>query len=132
MSTQYQFVSKERKKQVSELKQLLETERDALLARLEEFGKSNPLVSEDIEDFAFSLRQCVNSAALQAADDDEHVIGTSTANQFLWYPDGPCRCLEDVEKFLVEHPGFDIEDEYGEPVSLDNFRAALKDVSFKD
>lgn len=131
MSTQYQFVSKERKKQVSELKQLLETERDALLARLDEFSKANQLVSEDIDDFAFSLRQCVNSAALQAADDDKHVIGTATATQFLWYPDGPCRCLEDVEKFLAEHPGFDIEDEYGEPVSLDNFRAALKDVSFK-
>ena len=93
MSTQYQFVSKERKKQVSELKQLLETERDALLARLEEFGKSNPLVSEDIEDFAFSLRQCVNSVALQAADDDEHVIGTSTANHF---PPGICKGRPDT------------------------------------
>lgn len=131
MSTQYRFVSKERKAQVSELKQFLEKERDALLGRLDEFGKANPLVAEDIDDFAFSLRQCVNSAAIQAADDDEHVIGISTAAQFHWNPSGGFTRLEDVAKFLEENPGYAIEDEYGSLITLSNFKDVLKDIAQK-
>lgn len=131
MSTQYRFVSKERKAQVSELKQFLEKERDELLERLNKFGKANPLVAEDIDDFTFSLRQCVNSATIQAADDDEHVIGTSTAAQFHWNPSSGFTCLDDVSQFLEKNPGYAIEDEYGSLITLANFKDVLKDIAQK-
>lgn len=129
MSTQYHFVSTERKAQVSELKATLEQERDALLERLSAFAVAHPLVKEDIDDFTFSLRQCVNSAALQADDDDEHTIGVSTSAKFHWNTsDGFCK-VEDVERFLDENPGYAIEDEYGSLISLENFRAVLGVIS---
>ena len=129
MSIEYCFVSTERKTQVAELKSFLEVERDKFLGRLPGFGDSHPLVKEDIEDFAFSLNQCVNSASLQASDQDDHVIGTATGTRFHWNTEAGFRQLGDVEKFLTEHPGYAIEDEYGSLVSLENFKAVLKNIS---
>lgn len=129
MSTEYCFVSTDRKKQVADLKAILERERDALLERLAAFGATHPLVKEDIDDFTFSLRQCVNSAALQATDDDEHTIGVSTSAKFHWNTSSGFCKVEDVERFLAENPDFVIEDEYGSLVSLENFKAVLGDIS---
>lgn len=127
MSTEYRFVNKEKKEQIDQLRQMLEKERDALVAKIYRFGEKNPLTASSVEDVVFSIRQGMSGAQLQAFDDDE-IIGVATSAKFHWNTSNGFQSISDVEQFLTDHPDYSIENDYGSLISLCDFKASVKDI----
>ncbi len=125
MSIEYHFVNRERKEQVRHLKELVEAERSALLEKLSQFAKDNPLAEGNVEDIVFAVRQGIGSACFQADSDDEG-IGMATAAKFYWRQDNGFQSLADVERFLKEHPGYAIENDYGDELSFLDFSESIR------
>lgn len=127
MSSNYHFTNREKKTQIEQLKQLLDTEREGLFERLDQFGKEHPLTVGNIEDIVFLLRPAMTSSTLQSWDDDME-IGIATSTKFYWAANNGFSSLDAVEQFLKEHPECVIEDEYGDALSFGDFKRSVKDL----
>lgn len=128
MSIGYHFVDTQKRTQVEELKQLLETERNSLIQRLNEFAADHPMTAGNIEDVVFNLRQALTGVSLQAYDDDM-TIGTATNTKFHWDTHNGFGCLKDVEQYLKEHPTCVIENEYCVVLSFTDFKHSISDLA---
>ena len=128
MSISYMFVEKQRELDLAELQAMLKKERETIVAKLSEFTKTHPALEGPVEDAIFELEHCLAFRSLDRYQ-DEHVIGVSTATQFHWRDENGFGRIQDVEKFLEEHPGFVIQNECEADVALSDFKTMLKKYS---
>lgn len=54
--------------------------------------------------------------------EDDHEIGVSTGRSFKWADQNGFHCLKDLERYLQEHPKERMYSEYGEEISLEDFK----------
>jgi len=119
------FVDKERSTQLDELRNLAVAERAILIDKIRQFGAAHEKVSDDAEDITVELEQSPIFAWRQPYE-DEHIIGYSARAGFVWNGDNGFSSMKEVERFLSDHPGFVIQNEYGDIISLPDFRDTVK------
>lgn len=126
MSIEYQFVKKKAKDDSKELLALLKSERDALAAKLKTFAAEHPDMEDNVEDIIFELQRSLSSLPSDPGRDD-HIIGIAVSHRFDWRYDNGFYGVADVQKFLENHPGFVIQNEYGAELSLTDFKESVEE-----
>lgn len=125
MSTEYRFIKEQRRKEAKQLSAILQIINDNYKNALTEARKTMLEMTEDIDSIEFELDAAIQRCAPDNYDENE-IIGISTTKQFSWRTDNGFYSVNDVEKFLTEHPGWHIEDEYGTPIQLKEFRKIIR------
>lgn len=125
MSTEYRFVKEQRRKEAEQLSTILQIINDNCKNALAEARETMPEMTKDIDSIEFELDAAIQRCAPDNYDENE-IIGISTAKRFSWRTDNGFYGVSDVEKFLTEHPGWHIEDEYGTPIQLKEFRKIIR------
>lgn len=125
MSIEYRFIKKKTKDDSEKLLALLERERAALTAKLEVFAEEHPDMEGNVESIIFALRRDMSSLLLDL-DQDDHIIGVAVSRRFDWRSDNGFCGISDVQKFLEKHPGFIIQNDYGDEISLTDFKSSIK------
>lgn len=125
MSTEYKFVKEQRHKESEQLSAILQIISDNCKNALAEARETMLEMTDDIDSIEFELDAAIQRCAPDNYDENE-IIGVSTAKQFIWRTDNGFYGVSDVEKFLTEHPGWHIEDEYGTPIQLKEFRKVIR------
>lgn len=124
MSTKYTFVNSKKCEEAEKLAKVLTGIQEHCNVELAKAERESPMMSDTIEDIKHQLRR-----ALQNCDpwykEDEDDIGTFHSRGFSWAVYNGYQGEDDVRAFLDTHPGFHIEDEYGNKVSLDYFMSLV-------
>lgn len=77
-------------------------------------------IKENVEE---TLALVVRSGSmLPETLEDDHEIGVSTGHGFRWADQNGFHCPKDLESYLQEHPKERIYSEYGEEISLEDFK----------
>ena len=124
MSTQYVFVEKERNDQLQELQAFMTKKRDTLIAGIKEFAATHPHTVNEAEDSIFELKHS-QAFGYRQPYEEEHIIGSAVSKGFSWRQDNGFHSLKDVQKFLDEHPGFVILNEYGMELTIRDFGKSI-------
>ena len=125
MSTEYRFVKEQKRKEAEQLSAILQIISDNCKSALADARETMSEMTEDIDSIGFELDAAIRRCAPDSYDENE-IIGISTAKQFSWRTDTGFCGVSDVEKFLTGHPGWHIEDEYGTPIPLGEFRKIVQ------
>ncbi len=125
MSTEYRFVKEQKRKEAEQLSAILQIISDNCKSALADARETMSEMTEDIDSIGFELDAAIRRCAPDSYDENE-IIGISTAKQFSWRTDNGFCGVSDVEKFLTGHPGWHIEDEYGTPIPLGEFRKIVQ------
>lgn len=128
MSIEYHFVKKKAKEDSKELLALLERERNALTEKLKAFAEEHPDMEGNVEDIIFELQRSMSSLPSDLVRDD-HIIGRAVSHRFDWRHDNGFYGVADIQKYLKEHPGFVIENEYGAELALTDFKKSVEDLA---
>ena len=120
MSIEYIAVDKKRKQAFLELQAFLDQEKQDVLERTEQFLHAHPDMVQQREEQLYRIR---TAKAFQAEDYKQptYRIGIRTRRGIRWWSSNGFNSTRSVSEFLATHPGWVIENEYGDEVSFEQF-----------
>ena len=120
MSTVYYLVNPEREKAFSDFEKAVNAIKDEAAERVS--AVAVPPYLEDVkDDIVDTIRRRTLAGLIDGTEYDKS-IGTKSMNGFRWHTENGFYDLLSVERFLSEHQGYEIQDEYHDTFSLEQLR----------
>ena len=120
MSTVYYLVNPEREKAFSDFEKAVNAIKDEAAERVS--AVAVPPYLEDVkDDIVDTIRRRTLAGLIDGTEYDKS-IGTKSMNGFRWHTENGFYDLLSVERFLSEHQGYEIQDEYHDTLSLEQLR----------
>ena len=120
MSTVYYLVNPEREKAFSDFEKAVNAIKDEAAERVSAVAVP-PYLEAVKDDIVDTIRRRTLAGLIDGTEYDKS-IGTKSMNGFRWHTENGFYDLLSVERFLSEHQGYEIQDEYHDTFSLEQLR----------